>query len=324
MSTQLFDQKFFTTVIKLHDDIKSMSPTFSILPTAMLSLLAELAYLPSKNEVDKKLEELPSRLHHAALAERPFIEGRAGFFGDLRWQNFVVYVSDSLISYVVDDDKCIVVAHRGTNDWADIRKDFDPRYTSQRFDDQEIWFHKGFYRALEQNYSLIEKHVLTLLMSKERPVYITGHSLGGAVTLINGLKFKAGPPLLSKSTWGAYSFGAPPTATKGVRKLLFTDKGTDESRLRYYRIVRYNDPVPNSPLMLPWGFIQSGISKYITPKITLENIIPISQRFLAMQLIDTWTQRYPSSPIFSAHNKEKYRKDLFEIAGRPSMFNWDQ
>ncbi len=99
-----------------------------------------------------------------------------------------------------------------------------------------VYLHRGFRDASDWIFSDIKaKHKL------EKTVYLTGHSLGGAIAQIIGL-------WLNNDGYNVqiYTFGSPKVST--------TYFGSEPP---HYRVALRNDPVPFVP---PWPFLHSGIS----------------------------------------------------------------
>lgn len=90
--------------------------------------------------------------------------------------------------------------------------------------------HKGFYEA----FSVIRKEILADLgQDPELPLYVTGHSLGGALAIV-ATRF------IAKDSLGAcYTFGSPRVGNLDMG-LVF--------RTPIYRIVNSSDIVPRTPL----------------------------------------------------------------------------
>ena len=141
--------------------------------------------------------------------------------------------SDEFSYHVMQDMGVTILIFRGTNNTKNILTDIDMRPTEDA--ELGVILHRGFRDAslwiLED---IKEKYKL------EKTVYLTGHSLGGAVAQIIGL-------WLDNDGYNVqiYTFGSPKVSTTffGNRPL-------------HYRVVLPNDPVPFLP---PYPFLHSGI-----------------------------------------------------------------
>ena len=143
-------------------------------------------------------------------------------------------------SYSVKQDQGVtIISFRGTANAKNLLSDIDLRPFKD--DGLNAYMHRGFrdaalvtFDAIKENYEL------------EQTVYLTGHSLGGAIAQIIGL-------WLNDDGYNVqiYTFGSPKVSTTffGNRPI-------------HYRIALRNDPVPFTP---PWPFLHSGI--FIDPKM---------------------------------------------------------
>lgn len=107
----------------------------------------------------------------------------------------------------------------------------------------DCWVHSGFQRAI--NYVLEDViRFVNNLLDERRELWITGHSLGGALALIFSTYFENN---------GTYTFGCPRVFSKGAKKLF---KGP------IYRIEEPHDIVTRIPL--PPVFKHFGEQMFIT------------------------------------------------------------
>jgi hypothetical protein len=121
----------------------------------------------------------------------------------------------------------LVLAFRGTEIVpTDIYSDADAVLTIL---DGEEKVHRGFLRAFGHVKDIIQAD---LVSHPDIPVYITGHSLGGALAIL-------ATRLLASSSQGAcYTFGGPRVGTSQV---------DDEIKTPIYRVVNSADAVPRVP-----------------------------------------------------------------------------
>jgi triacylglycerol lipase len=101
-------------------------------------------------------------------------------------------------------------------------------------------FHKGFVDALGSIWDPIVEAVESETKKKERPLWVTGHSLGGAMALLAAWLFKR----KFVNVHQVYTYGAPMIGNK-VASAAF-DKAFPE---KVYRFVNLSDPVPLLPTM---------------------------------------------------------------------------
>ena len=150
-------------------------------------------------------------------------------------------VKSGEFSYTVKQSEGItILVFRGTSNLKNVRTDIDMRFWK---DDgltdhwgTDVNLHRGFkdaamfiFEDIEDNYKL------------EKTVYLTGHSLGGAIAQIMGLWLDARGYNVQ-----IYTFGSPKVST--------TFFGSKPS---HYRVSLRNDPVPFVPM---YPFLHSGIS----------------------------------------------------------------
>lgn len=150
-----------------------------------------------------------------------------------------------------DSDRMAVLAFRGTEkeDPRDIIADLNARFY---VDDKGVRVHDGFYRAIK----CVEKDVARACgQLKDYSLYVTGHSLGGALALI------ATRVLNSDNLAACYTFGSPMVGCKEF---------DDEIKPPIYRIVNAYDIVPFAPpsyfidlfLLVPIVKLQRFLQKF--------------------------------------------------------------
>lgn len=162
---------------------------------------------------------------------------------------------DNTQAYVGQDDDSIVIAFRGSQtpttldgvkDWlltnarnflvipeGRIGTDFAAAGVGARF-------HRGFLEALEEIWQPLYARVDELFAEKERPVWVTGHSLGGALALLCAWRMHQNfIPIHQVCTFGAPMIGNDAAAAAFARE--FPGK--------IFRYVDAGDLVPRLPMM---------------------------------------------------------------------------
>tara|TARA_B100000809_G_scaffold233098_1_gene249547 strand:+ start:286 stop:900 length:615 start_codon:yes stop_codon:yes gene_type:complete len=143
-------------------------------------------------------------------------------------------------SYTVKQDSGIsIIVFRGTNNVKNIISDIDMR----PFKDDSlggVYIHRGYRDAAVHILNDIDKEY-----KLEKTVYLTGHSLGGAIAQIVGLWLDQRGHYVQ-----IYTFGSPKISTTFFGNIP-----------EHYRVAFDNDPVPFFP---PYPFLHSGI--YIDPE----------------------------------------------------------
>jgi triacylglycerol lipase len=175
-----------------------------------------------------------SRLERAGLPEVKFFDKR------------------STQCFVANNDKFAIVAFRGSEIWkkrekddlskklADLKADVDIRLSAW---EQGGKVHRGFMDALNEVWPDLYPY-LNKLDGKGCKIWITGHSLGGALAVLCcGLYGKA---------QGVYTYGSPRVGDEDFK---------EHVGVRVYRIVNGEDIVPRIPSF--FVFVHIGELKFI-------------------------------------------------------------
>jgi predicted lipase len=99
-------------------------------------------------------------------------------------------------------------------------------------------FHMGFIKALADIWQPVSEAVATVRQKNDRPLWITGHSLGGALALLAAWRFKRKFVPVHQ----VYTFGAPMIGND-----LAAQAFDRELPDRIFRYVNSPDPVPMLP-----------------------------------------------------------------------------
>ena len=137
-------------------------------------------------------------------------------------------------------DKMAILSFRGTQTegltfetFFDI---FTDLYATMRIDENNIKTHKGFLLAFQRVQDDVFQKIQEL---KDYSLYITGHSLGGALAII------ATAAINSENLGACYTFGSPKVGN---------EEFDDKIKAPIYRVVNSYDVVPFlpfTPIMLP-------------------------------------------------------------------------
>ena len=160
---------------------------------------------------------------------------------------------DNTQVYIAENDESIVVAFRGSEapttldglkDWlltnannylilpeGRAGTDFAAAGVGARF-------HKGFLEALEMIWEPLLAAVNNAIKTKERPVWITGHSLGGALALMAAWRLQRSFISIQEIV----TFGAPMIGNDAAAKAF-----EQEFSGKIYRFVDLEDVVPHLP-----------------------------------------------------------------------------
>jgi triacylglycerol lipase len=184
----------------------------------------------------------------------PADRGEAAFRDELGLSAKLISVDNTQV-YVAANDSHVVVAFRGSEgpnsfdglkDWlltnalnllivpqGPLGADFAAAGVGARW-------HQGFVSAITEIWEPVFAATAEHLKTKDRPLWVTGHSLGGALALLAAWLFL-------RRTVGVhqvYTFGAPMVGNKDV-----ADAINREYAGKVFRYVNGPDPVPLLPMM---------------------------------------------------------------------------
>ena len=183
------------------------------------------------------------------------VSGAETFKSDLGLDNAKLISVDNTQAYVADNDQHLVVAFRGSQDPTSLDgiKDWlltnaynllvppaGPLATEFAAAGVECRWHAGFVSAITEVWDQLHAEVDARQKAKERCLWVTGHSLGGALALM-------GAWLLKRKFFNVhqvYTFGAPMVGNKAVAEAF--DR---EFPGKIFRYVNTPDPVPLLPMV---------------------------------------------------------------------------
>jgi hypothetical protein len=162
-------------------------------------------------------------------------------------------------AYLVSKGDTKILTIAGTESLKDVEVDFrfgrvrlnedDSTDTKEKITDDEIFLHRGFrdYTEVVLGDGLIERLINSLEENPYETLYLTGHSLGGAVATIAGIRLTdAG---ISKNQLKIITFGAPAVGSKALADAY-------EDRIDLTRILMKGDVIKKSLQKL--GYVQFG------------------------------------------------------------------
>ncbi len=202
----------------------------------IMAKLSALVYVEFE-ETDAQMQELVNKL-------------RSGSF-ELVCALSVIEGSNDTQAMLVRRPDLAVLVFRGTKEKADIRTDLSAKFV----DTPEGKAHKGFISA----YETVHDEFVAKIEEKipaDLPLYVTGHSLGGALATAAANRLDAVHTLAA-----CYTFGSP---------RIGTEEWGDRIKTPVYRVVNAADGVPLIPLsglvrtilkMLGLGFVVKAIGK---------------------------------------------------------------
>ena len=154
---------------------------------------------------------------------------------------------DEVAFEVKQKDGISIIVIRGTANKSNIESDIDIRLVEDAR--TGIKLHKGFRDAAVTVMQIIETSTTTrntvqgqtLTYPLEQTVYVTGHSLGGAVAQIIGMWLhKRGKNVQ------VFSYGSPKVSSQVL----------SGGQPTHWRVVRTSDPIPFTP---PWPYEHTGL-----------------------------------------------------------------
>ncbi len=179
-------------------------------------------------------------------------EGKAAFGKQLGLEARLISAGNTQ-AYIATNDNHIVVAFRGTEaptsleglkDWlltdagnllitpqGDLGTDFQAAGVGARW-------HQGFMKALNDIWDPLFQAVEAERKHNDRPVWLTGHSLGGALALLAAWRFKRKFVPVHQ----IYTFGAPMVGNEEAAAAIDRDYPD-----KIYRYINFQDPIPGLP-----------------------------------------------------------------------------
>ncbi len=216
------------------DDIKSI-PTFRAAYSDRTALL---------------MAKLALRAYQAFDDEKSFVGFRKGFETlGLRDVAKLVCPDTGTAGYVVSNEDLVAVAFRGTENELDWKTNFRFQFVVLK---GGVQVHAGFFRAYRGIREDLFKVIAGLMQNKPRPVYLTGHSLGGALAMMATAELSNHEDdKLRDSIAACYTFGSPKVGNRSFDQFV---------KVPLYRVTNGIDLVPAVPLW--FGYRQVGDTRY--------------------------------------------------------------
>jgi len=158
--------------------------------------------------------------------------------------------NNSAQAAVIEHQNYICLAFRGTNEIEDWIDNINAFSVKELFGE----FHRGFFESVDDVWKGMKHTLAELQREKRRPLFITGHSLGGAMATVAASKLiHEDKPFTS-----VYTFGQPRAVTRDTSRLF-----NMECKDRYFRFHNNNDIVTRVPARM-MGYSHVGTYLYIT------------------------------------------------------------
>jgi len=197
---------------------------------------------------------------------------------------------------------CMIVA-RGTepNQWNDIKADANAWTVASEVGR----VHSGFHSEVNELWPLLEQQI----KENQRPMWFSGHSLGGAMAAVCAVRCKISP--IPSNPQAIFSYGAPRVGDRSYTSFL---------KVKHFRWVNNNDIVPRVPPR--WlGYRHMGQEIYINRRgriSSLRSWLRVRDRFWGLHA----SLRFWKLDYFSDHSMLDYTSHIRrhyedELAGRP-------
>jgi triacylglycerol lipase len=162
----------------------------------------------------------------------------------------LVHADSGTAGFVLAGPELIVVVFRGTQDLLDWRTNVNAAWTELQ---GGVKVHSGFVRAYYTIRDGLFASVIRLLKAKSRPVYITGHSLGGALAVMATAELANHDEAEVRDSIAAcYTFGCPKAGDRTFDQYV---------KVPLYRITNGVDLVPAVPPIFS-GYKHVGDTRY--------------------------------------------------------------
>jgi triacylglycerol lipase len=188
---------------------------------------------------------------------------------------FMFFDVEDSQGFVAADGQSLIVAFRGTqpSELSDWLTDADTTLVPGPLDGK---VHGGFYDALADIWQSLDREVRRIDPTGRLPLWITGHSLGGALATLAAARWIE----RQRRVDGVYTFGQPRVGDRTFsRNYNFALKASS------FRFVNNNDMVTRIPPRA-LGYFHVGTLKYFTDEGNLEEDFSWWQQFL-----DQWKFR---------------------------------
>lgn len=196
-----------------------------------------------------------AQIVYCRCSEQDFLPDEAKILNDLKSEDnkFISvtgFSQHSAQAILVEHQNYLCMAFRGTDeiaDWIDNINGFPEKVLFGSF-------HRGFWHSLQDVWEGMYECYSSLRNVKKRPLFITGHSLGGAMATMAAAQFiHQDLPFTS-----VYTFGQPRAMTKETSYIF-----DHEAKIRFFRFQNNNDLVTRVPARL-MGYSHVGSSVYIS------------------------------------------------------------
>ncbi|MEM7714864.1 MAG: lipase family protein [Cyanobacteria bacterium P01_A01_bin.68] len=206
------------------------------------SISSEAAFLESKFEPNTRKFSQANLAYLAYCAETVYYtpsESKAKLeqlgFSIQAHNHFIDFPDTNTQCIIVGDEEKIIIAFRGTENLQDWRTNINLFKAAWKVG----MVHSGFYKSLTSVWPEAMNR-LQSLRTNNQPIWLTGHSLGGALATLACATFNSELP--DYEIAGIYTFGQPRVGDR-----IFCRACDEVSKARFFRVVNNNDIVPRIP-----------------------------------------------------------------------------
>ena len=241
-----------------------------------------------------------AELSRLAYASPEAVEGIAYAAG---FDRCVFIARDGAEAYILGNRFDCIIVCRGTepSQWNDIKADANAWTVVSEVGR----VHSGFHSEVNELWPLLEQQI----KENQRPMWFSGHSLGGAMAAVCAVRCKISP--IPSNPQAIFSYGAPRVGDRSYTSYL---------KVKHYRWVNNNDIVPRVPPR--WlGYRHMGQEIYINRRgriSSLRSWFRVRDRFWGLLAsLRLWKLDYFSDHSmvdYIAHIRSHYED---EMAGKP-------
>ena len=211
-------------------DFDNNTTRFSLLNALRLAEASQLVYVPSWDEVEKKI------------------------LGEWGFASFRPFDKEDAEAFICGNDAVLILAFRGTQTLEDWQTDFKVKLVKSSVGR----VHRGFTESLDNIWEDI-KQSIAQFCDKSQKIWITGHSLGAALAALAVDRLTEGEEEVS----GLYTFGQPRVGDKE-----FAENFDWKIKSRSFRFVNDEDIVTRVPPRL-LGYEHIGTVRFFDYQGTL-------------------------------------------------------
>ena len=168
---------------------------------------------------------------------------------DSKFRSVKGYSQNTAQGALIEHQDYLCMAFRGTDeikDWLDNINAFsEPALFGE--------FHRGFWNSVEDVWGVLYSRYSELVTERIRPLFFTGHSLGGAMATVAAARFIH----RDRPFTAVYTFGQPRAMTRNTSRIFNL-----EAKSRFFRFQNNNDIVTRVPARL-MGYSHVGTYIYI-------------------------------------------------------------